>query len=113
MRILSIILSLFIFALSISPVLGMIEDNTDKRCSTPCCTVPMAQGQSTESGDESSSKGLCNPFTVACSACTGFTLQAVVALSNPIEHIIVEFTFYAQLASQQFAHSIWEPPKVV
>ncbi|MCG9791261.1 DUF6660 family protein [Flavobacterium algicola] len=103
MKILSILLAVFILALSGQTC--CIDDNCDDESATVA----------TEQADHNDNcNGTCSPF-FNCGTCTGFTFQTFTfgiseVISDPFETATVS-SYVPQLVPQ-FNHTIWQPPKI-
>ncbi|WP_366186982.1 hypothetical protein [Flavobacterium ovatum] len=103
MKILYIILSIFILAISSQGCCG--EDN---------CEDEVSQTQNGKNHHNDSCEGSCCPF-FSCGSCVGFTFPSYTFSVPDNSFVFIETnlvsTYIPELQSQ-FKHAIWQPPKI-
>ena len=106
---LSIILSLYVFALAAMPCADFESDSLAHENITHT-----TNGTDNHSHDKN--KDLCSPFCI-CNCCGQLTLTYVPAITfefqRQIEEIITSQPTYTSILNSDFYGSIWQPPQLV
>lgn len=101
MKTLCIILSLYVFALSVVPC-----------CSDDNCDDEIIENHSQEPKEEGDCNA-CSPF-LNCGTCIGFVFTNLQIDIDEIPAVINQFVpFYKQQFSDDFFYKIWQPPKII
>ncbi|HLW07179.1 MAG TPA: DUF6660 family protein [Marinilabiliaceae bacterium] len=109
-KILSIILSIYIIALNVQPIMDMVDLGNEDICIASIHNSDAENQQPTEN-DEDGCDDLCNPF-MSCTTCLGCTVPVAILFSEPFENHEIQLTFYKNFHSLQYSGSIWQPPKI-
>lgn len=107
MKILSFILSFYVIALNVQPILNLVEIGYEDGCSSTILSDDLEN----QHEDEDGCTDLCNPF-LSCSMCLGFTIPISVLFSGPSEHYMIKQVFYENFTTPQYVSAIWQPPKI-
>jgi hypothetical protein len=96
---LSVILALFVTALSIMPCCIDCDADNDK--------VITEQAPDNDCADE------CSPFYSCANCCVGFALNQPTLVTGAIDiQSVLPFTDYKQPLQAYLNYSIWQPPKL-
>jgi hypothetical protein len=106
MKLLSLVLSLYIFSLVTAPVLGTLDLPAESMCCQDFCTTENEQHN--DQGDDGCTE-MCNPF-LSCACCIGFTAPLLINPLKPFSPFTEENSKHQQSISLQYIHSIWHPP---
>ncbi|WNM20417.1 DUF6660 family protein [Flavobacterium capsici] len=108
MKLLTVILSIYIFTLSAVPCVDV------EIGSAAHSTVIHSSENKANSHDKEND--LCSPFCI-CNCCSGITLSYVPTITynfqNPFEVIKTPNSFYTSALHSNFFGSIWQPPQIV
>lgn len=108
MKLLTVILSFYIFALSASPCVDIEVE------SAAHSTVAHSSEKDNHSHDKEND--LCSPFCI-CNCCAGVTLTYVPVITYDFtvrfEQIRSSNSIYTSVLHSNFYGSIWQPPQIV
>ena len=103
MKLLTVILSLYVFVLAAMPCIDEGENNS----------VTYSLKKDNHSHDKEND--LCSPFCI-CSCCSGVTLLYETAIAyefqKEFEGIKTSNSFYTSTLHSNFYGNIWQPPKI-
>jgi len=109
MKLLSFILSLYVFSLVTSPVLGTLDLLPESMCCQDFYSGENGQEQHNDQDDNGCTQ-MCNPF-FSCKCSFGFIASHINNPLKPFSLFTAENSQYSQAISLQYIHSIWHPPK--
>lgn len=109
MKLLSFILSLYVFSLVTEPILGTIDLIPGSMCCQDFCANDKEQEQHSDQNEDGCNE-LCNPF-LSCHCGFGFTASLIYIPLKTFSPFTEENREYQQSVSLQYFHSVWHPPK--
>jgi len=107
MKILSFILTFYILALNVEPILTLIEIGYEDGC----CSTILSDGIENQEEDEDGCNDLCNPF-LSCSSCLGCPIPISALYLEPFENYTIQSIFYESFTILKYVGAIWQPPKI-
>ena len=115
---LSFILACYVFCLSVSPLLSMINwQGQDGQCTKELCAethdegVPLACTDAAP--DDCCDDGVCNNPFDSCMGFTGFTLPPLPRLTTSDAPVSTQPQWYKQVVPRLANHAVWHPPQLV
>jgi hypothetical protein len=108
MKILALILSFFVFVLSMTPILGALELLPD----TVCCEASCEEGfsQAEEHPLEGNCEKNCNPFQ-SCQCCIGFIQPEDRPALRMSQAFLLRNDFFTPPVSNPVVSPVWHPPQ--
>lgn len=113
MKVTALIIAIYIFLLTIQPLLSVFIDIKNCEAVECCSNKSYKNEQPQKKNNKSEQHKQCNPFQV-CGSCVIYSLTTQPLFASIKSEISTKQNFtYQFVFSSQFASDIWQPPKIV